>query len=138
MGRYVEIGAVKTWYDEQGEGEPLVLLHGGMITTQHGAQMPDFSAQFRIIAPERRGHGHTPDLDGPLSYDVMSADTIGFMDGSSVARRIWWMERRRHRRIASRHGPPRLGAQAHRDRYELRHLGPDARGDGGIHDIVGG
>jgi hypothetical protein len=27
MGRYVEIGALKTRYDEQGKGEPLVLLH---------------------------------------------------------------------------------------------------------------
>jgi pimeloyl-ACP methyl ester carboxylesterase len=44
------------------------------------AQMPELSAHFRIIAPERRGHGHTPDLDGPLSYDVMSADTIGFVE----------------------------------------------------------
>ena len=81
MGRYVEIGALKTWYDEQGEGEPLVLLHGGMSTNATwAAQIPELSAHFRIIAPERRGHGHTPDLDGPLSYDVMSADTIGFVD----------------------------------------------------------
>src|SRR5215207_9588746 len=90
MGRYVEIGASKTWYDEQGEGEPLVLLHGGMSTNATwAAQMPDLSARFRIIAPERRGHGHTPDLDGPLSYDVMSADTIGFVD-AVVGGRIWW------------------------------------------------
>ena len=81
MGRYVEIGALKTWYDEQGEGEPLVLLHGGMSTNATwAAQILELSAHFRIIAPERRGHGHTPDLDGPLSYDVMSADTIGFVD----------------------------------------------------------
>ena len=35
MGSYVEIGELKTWYDEQGEGEPLVLLHRGM-STNHG------------------------------------------------------------------------------------------------------
>jgi pimeloyl-ACP methyl ester carboxylesterase len=81
MGGYVEIGALNTWYDEEGRGEPLVLLHGGMSTNATWAvQMPELSAHFRIIAPERRGHGHTPDLQGPLSYDVMSADTIGFVD----------------------------------------------------------
>lgn len=81
MAGYVEIGALNTWYDEQGEGEPLVLLHGGMCTNATwAAQMPAFGAHFRIIAPERRGHGHTPDLEGALSYDVMSADTIGFLD----------------------------------------------------------
>ena len=81
MGSYVEIGELKTWYDEQGSGEPLVLLHGGISTNETwGAQMPDFGARFRVIAPERRGHGHTPDLEGPLSYDVMANDTIGFLE----------------------------------------------------------
>ena len=41
--------------------------------------MSDFAAQFRVIAPERRGHGHTPDVEGPLSYDAMAADTIAFL-----------------------------------------------------------
>jgi hypothetical protein len=31
MGTYVELQHVKTWYDERGEGEPLVLLHGGVV-----------------------------------------------------------------------------------------------------------
>ena len=31
MGTYVELSQVKTWYDERGEGEPLVLLHGGVV-----------------------------------------------------------------------------------------------------------
>jgi hypothetical protein len=30
MGTYVELQHVKTWYDERGEGEPFVLLHGGV------------------------------------------------------------------------------------------------------------
>ena len=81
MGGYVEVGALKTWYDEQGGGEPLVLFHGGMCTNATwAAQMPEFGTRFRVIAPERRGHGHTPDLEGPLSYDVMSSDMIGFLD----------------------------------------------------------
>jgi pimeloyl-ACP methyl ester carboxylesterase len=33
-----------------------------------------------VFAPERRGHGRTPDVDGPLSYDDMAADTIGFLE----------------------------------------------------------
>ena len=81
MGAYIEIGELKTWYDEQGRGDPLVLLHGGMgSNATWAAQIPEFGTRFRVLAPERRGHGHTPDLEGPLSYDVMSADTIGFLD----------------------------------------------------------
>ena len=81
MGRYIDIGAVKTWYDEQGEGDPLVLLHGGLVPNESwGMQMREFSARFRVLAPERRGHGRTPDVEGPLSYDAMAADMIGFIE----------------------------------------------------------
>jgi len=81
MGQYIDIGAVKTWYDEQGEGDPLILLHGGLVPNESwGMQMPEFSAHFRVLAPERRGHGRTPDVEGPLSYDDMAADTIGFIE----------------------------------------------------------
>jgi hypothetical protein len=31
MATYVQLGAVRTWYDEHGEGDPLVLLHGGQV-----------------------------------------------------------------------------------------------------------
>lgn len=80
MGEYAEIGGVDTWYDEAGQGDPLVLLHGGMCTNETwGGQTPAFSARFRVLAPERRGHGHTADMEGPLTYGVMAADTIGFL-----------------------------------------------------------
>ncbi len=82
MGGYLQLenGGLKTWWDEQGVGEALVLLHGGLTTNATwAAQMSDFAAHFRVIAPERRGHGHTPDVEGPLSYDAMAADTIAFV-----------------------------------------------------------
>jgi pimeloyl-ACP methyl ester carboxylesterase len=81
MGQYVQIGDLKTWYDEYGKGDPVVLLHGGLVTNDTwGAQIADFSTRFHVIAPERQAHGHTPDLEGPLSYDGMAANTIGFLD----------------------------------------------------------
>jgi pimeloyl-ACP methyl ester carboxylesterase len=81
MGEYVDIGGVNTWYDEAGSGEPLVLLHGGICTNETwGAQIPAFAQRFQVIAPERRGHGHTADVEGPMTYADMAADTIGFLD----------------------------------------------------------
>jgi pimeloyl-ACP methyl ester carboxylesterase len=81
VGTYVVIGGVDTWYDEAGQGEPLVLLHGGMCTNETwGAQTLAFSERFRTLAPERRGHGHTADVEGPLTYGDMATDTIGFLD----------------------------------------------------------
>lgn len=82
MGEYVDIAGIKTWYDTAGQdGEPLVLLHGGICTNDTwAAQMPAFAERFRVLAPERRGHGHTPDVEGPLNYADMAADTIGFLE----------------------------------------------------------
>ena len=81
MGTYVELGAVKTWYDEAGEGEPLVLLHGGIVTNETwGPQLAELPAHFHVFAPERRGHGHTPDVEGPLHYATMADDTIAFLE----------------------------------------------------------
>lgn len=81
MGDYAELPGVKTWYEIDGAGDPLVLLHGGLCTNETwGAQRADFAARFRVLLPERRGHGHTPDVDGPLSYQDMADDTIAFIE----------------------------------------------------------
>jgi len=95
MGTYIEIGGLKTWYEEDGSGEPLMLLHGGLVSNETwGPQMPEFAKQFRVLAPERRGHGHTPDVDGPLSYDDMAADTIGFLEAvvAGPAHLVGWSD----------------------------------------------
>jgi hypothetical protein len=31
MAHYVQLGQVRTWYDEHGDGDPLVLMHGGLV-----------------------------------------------------------------------------------------------------------
>jgi len=81
MGEYVQIGDVKTWYDTAGSGDPVVLLHGGLVTNDTWAQqIPAIAERFAVYAPERRAHGHTPDVDGPLTYREMAADTIGFLE----------------------------------------------------------
>ena len=80
MGNYVELPGVKTWYEVEGDGDPLILLHGGLCTNETwGAQRPEFSAHYQVFLPERRAHGHTPDVAGPLSYDDMASDTIDFL-----------------------------------------------------------
>lgn len=81
MGDYVDIGPVHMWYEHRGEGEPLLLLHGGLDTNALWVgQMEALVAHYRVYAPERRGHGHTADVDAPLSYDVMAHDMVGFVE----------------------------------------------------------
>ncbi len=81
MGSYVQVGGLRTWYEKRGEGAPLVLLHGGMGDARDfTANIDALAARFRVFVPERRGHGHTADVDGPITYELMAEDTIAFLD----------------------------------------------------------
>jgi pimeloyl-ACP methyl ester carboxylesterase len=80
MPGYVELGAVRTWYDEHGEGEALVLLHpGGADARAWAPNLEALAGRFHVFTPERRGHGRTPDVEGEITYELMAEDTIAFL-----------------------------------------------------------
>jgi pimeloyl-ACP methyl ester carboxylesterase len=82
MAGYAELGEVRTWYDEHGEGEPLVLLHpGGADARAWAPNLDALAASFHVFTPERRAHGRTPDVEGPITYELMAEDTIAFLEG---------------------------------------------------------
>jgi pimeloyl-ACP methyl ester carboxylesterase len=94
-GTYVDAGGVHTYYEVTGTGEPLVLLHGGLCTAETwGAQTPALAEHYRVYVPERRAHGRTPDVEGPITYELMAKDTIAFLDavGISSARLVGWSD----------------------------------------------
>ena len=81
MGAYVQLGPVRTWYDERGEGDPLVLMHGGLVDARFfDPNVGPLAERFHVYLPERRGHGRTPDVDGPITYQLMTDDTVAFLD----------------------------------------------------------
>jgi pimeloyl-ACP methyl ester carboxylesterase len=83
MADHVLLGDVNTWYDEAGTGDPLVLLHPGGAGVDARALGPNFgplAAHFRVYTPERRAHGRTPDVAGPITYEAMARDTIAFLE----------------------------------------------------------
>ncbi|NEE39290.1 alpha/beta hydrolase, partial [Streptomyces sp. SID7982] len=44
MGEYADLPGVRTWYETEGAGDPLVLLHGGFCTNDTwGAQRADLA-----------------------------------------------------------------------------------------------
>jgi pimeloyl-ACP methyl ester carboxylesterase len=84
-GAYVAAGGVHTYYEVTGSGDPLVMLHGGMCTAETcDAQVPALAEHYRVFVPERRGHGRTPDVEGPITYSIMADDTIGFMEALGI------------------------------------------------------
>lgn len=81
MADFVDANGVHTYFEEHGAGDPLLLLHGGLSNADDfGMQTPAFAEHYRVILPERRAHGHTADVDGPITYEVMADDTIAFME----------------------------------------------------------
>lgn len=71
------------WYEDVGTGDPLVMLHPGGAGVDSRALVPQartFATRLHVFTPEQRGHGRTPDADGPLSYNQMGADTIQFIE----------------------------------------------------------
>jgi pimeloyl-ACP methyl ester carboxylesterase len=74
---------VTMWHHEVGSGEPLVLLHGGAVDGRffEGTIGP-LTERFHVFVPDLRGHGHTPDAEGPFSYEAFATDTIAFLESA--------------------------------------------------------
>ena len=80
---YLDVNGLRTWHEVRGEGHPVVLLHGAFAgAASWSAQAPVLAAAgYKVHAPERRGHAHTPDVEGPLTYEVMADDTVAYLEG---------------------------------------------------------
>lgn len=84
-GKIAAVNGVNIYYREQGKGEPLLLLHGGMGTLESWShQAPEFSKRYRVITPDSRGQGRSTDGTGPLTYHDMAEDMIALMDKLQV------------------------------------------------------
>jgi pimeloyl-ACP methyl ester carboxylesterase len=81
MSSHTQIGEVSTWWDVHGDGAPLVLLHpGGADSRAWDANLPGLAGRFRCYRFDRRGQGRTPDVGGPITFQAMAQDTIGFLE----------------------------------------------------------
>ena len=76
----IEIDGLAVFYETEGGGDPIVLLHGGLAdNSTWAAQFSGLSLHRRVVAPERQAQGHTPDRPGPLTYRGMTEQTVGFL-----------------------------------------------------------
>lgn len=103
-GRYANVNALKMYYEVHGDGFPLVLIHGGgsTIGTTFGRILPQLAKTHKVIAVEIQAHGHTADIDRPLSFEqdaddvaellkqlhISKADVFGFSNGASTTLEI--------------------------------------------------
>ncbi|GAA2631066.1 alpha/beta hydrolase [Dactylosporangium fulvum] len=77
---YAQVNGVSLWYEEHGQGEPLVLMGGGFWSIgAFGPLLPALAARRRVIAVELQGHGHTADVDRPIRYETMGDDVAALV-----------------------------------------------------------
>lgn len=97
---YMDVNGLKMYYEIYGQGNPLVLVHGGgsTIQTTFGRVLTSFAKTYQVIAVEMQAHGHTADIDRPLTFEqdaddiasllkqlnVKKADIFGFSNGAST------------------------------------------------------
>jgi pimeloyl-ACP methyl ester carboxylesterase len=80
-GHHIDVDGLHTYYEVTGSGAPLLLLHGGLAPAEtFDPQVPALAEHYAVHVPERAGHGRTPDVDGPLTYEAMAQHTISFME----------------------------------------------------------
>lgn len=83
---YAPVNGLEMYYESHGAGRPLVLLHGAMsgIGTSFEAVLPSLAVTRRVIAVEQQAHGHTADVDRPLTLPQMADDTAELLRGLGV------------------------------------------------------
>lgn len=99
-GSYAEVNGLHIYYEIHGNGNPLVLIHGGgsTIETTFGRLIPAISKNRKVIAVEMQAHGRTDDRTSPLSFqqdaddiasllqrlNISKADFLGFSNGGQT------------------------------------------------------
>jgi pimeloyl-ACP methyl ester carboxylesterase len=97
---YAQIGPLSMYHEIEGDGPPLLLLHGAYMSADTMAGLrAGLTGSWRVITPELQGHGRTADADRPLTYEQMAddmaallrqvgaapADVVGFSLGGRTA-----------------------------------------------------
>ncbi len=97
---YAPVNGLKLYYEIYGSGQPLILLHGGLgLGAMFGPIMQALSTGREVITVDLQAHGHTADINRPLTLEAMGddiaallkflnipkADLMGYSMGGGVA-----------------------------------------------------
>lgn len=104
QGNYAPVNGLQMYYEIHGSGNPLVLIHGAFsaIGTSFAKLLPGLSKNRQVIAVELQAHGHTADIDRPMTLEqnaddiaalleylkIDRADVLGYSMGATVALRF--------------------------------------------------
>jgi len=78
---YAEVNGINLYFETHGSGRPLVLLHGGLGSSEMFAPIiPQLSARHQVVAVDLQGHGRTADIDRPIDTRLMAGDIAALID----------------------------------------------------------
>src|SRR5205823_1769605 len=78
---HADVNGIGLYHEVHGQGEPLVLIHGGLTTIgeMRGWVRP-LARTRQVIAVEMQGHGRTADTDRPMSFATLGDDVAALLD----------------------------------------------------------
>jgi pimeloyl-ACP methyl ester carboxylesterase len=80
-----KLGDIQLYYEEHGQGEPLLLIMGlGASTLSWSEQIPTFGREFRVIAFDNRGAGRSDKPAVPYSIALFADDAAGLLDALGI------------------------------------------------------
>jgi pimeloyl-ACP methyl ester carboxylesterase len=96
-GKFATINGLKIYYEESGNGMPIILLHHFFATaSQWKTYIPELAKQYRVIAVDLPGHGRSDYMDTTEVFlhkkateyiigliDFLKLDSVNLMGASS-------------------------------------------------------
>jgi pimeloyl-ACP methyl ester carboxylesterase len=84
---FVTVNGFELWHEIYGSGEPIIVLHGGLMTIPEMSPLIEPLAKRRkVIGVELQGHGHSADTDRPLRFDTCADDVAALIDALELKR----------------------------------------------------
>ncbi len=75
QGKYAAVNGLKMYHEIHGQGQPVILLHGGLgVIEMYAPILPALADNRQVVAVELQAHGHTADINRPLSFEHMADD----------------------------------------------------------------
>jgi pimeloyl-ACP methyl ester carboxylesterase len=81
----VKVSDIEMYYENAGEGDPVVLVTGyGADLFQWALQVPELAQSYTVYMIDNRGVGLTDKPDGPYTIKMMADDLAGFFDAAEI------------------------------------------------------
>src|SRR6185503_20953113 len=81
----VQSGSAKIYWEEQGSGDPILLIMGlGASLEAWDRTAPVLASRYRVILFDNRGVGRSDVPPGPYSLEMMADDAAAVLDAAGV------------------------------------------------------